>query len=372
MHPFRASIATDAYWRDAAARCASELGADAEGQLGFVYVTTALETNLSDIVADLRQRTAIEHWVGTVGEGVCSSAREDYDGPALAVLATDLRAEQFRVLPGFRGEVTTTLEQTAHWRAEMGGRFGILHCDPRNPATPGMVAELADGLNGGFLVGGLSSSQGSHPQFADALTHGGVSGVLLAESVAVAAGLTQGCTLISGQHVVTDAQGNLIVTLDGRPALDVLKEDVGELLARDIARIAGYIFAALPVKSSDTADYLVRNLVGIDPANGLLAIGDRVQTGDLLCFARRDGQSAREDMLRMLRDLGQRVQGAPVKGALYISCLGRGRHLFGSESEELRLIHDEFGDIPIAGFFANGEISHDRLYGYTGVLTLFL
>ena len=30
------------------------------------------------------------------------------------------------------------------------------------------------------------------------------------------------------------------------------------------------------------------------------------------------------------------------------------------------------GDVPIAGFFCNGEISHNRLYGYTGVLTLFV
>ena len=33
---------------------------------------------------------------------------------------------------------------------------------------------------------------------------------------------------------------------------------------------------------------------------------------------------------------------------------------------------DELGDFPLVGFFANGEISNNRLYGYTGVLTLFL
>jgi small ligand-binding sensory domain FIST len=35
------------------------------------------------------------------------------------------------------------------------------------------------------------------------------------------------------------------------------------------------------------------------------------------------------------------------------------------------MIHEALGDFPLTGFFANGEIHHDTLYGYTGVLTLF-
>lgn len=71
----------------------------------------------------------------------------------------------------------------------------------------------------------------------------------------------------------------------------------------------------------------------------------------------------------MLEDLKQRC--AQPKGGLYISCLARGRNLFGDGSAELRLIQETLGDVPLAGFFANGEICHDRLYGYTGVLSLF-
>jgi small ligand-binding sensory domain FIST len=88
-------------------------------------------------------------------------------------------------------------------------------------------------------------------------------------------------------------------------------------------------------------------------------------------FCRRDGDSAREDMLRMLRDLRKRAR-TPIKGGVYFSCLGRGRNQFGENSEELKLIRDELGEFPLVGFFANGEISHNRLYGYTGVLALFL
>jgi small ligand-binding sensory domain FIST len=65
------------------------------------------------------------------------------------------------------------------------------------------------------------------------------------------------------------------------------------------------------------------------------------------------------------------MSGAP-RGGVYFSCLGRGQHMFGEHSEELRIIQQVLGDFPLVGFFANGEISHNRLYGYTGVLTLFL
>ena len=87
-------------------------------------------------------------------------------------------------------------------------------------------------------------------------------------------------------------------------------------------------------------------------------------------FCRRDAASAVEDMRRMLDSIKQGLYTKP-RGALYFSCLGRGANQFGPDSEELKLIQAALGDLPLAGFFCNGEISHNRLYGYTGVLTLF-
>ena len=72
----------------------------------------------------------------------------------------------------------------------------------------------------------------------------------------------------------------------------------------------------------------------------------------------------------MVENLKGRLPGE-ARGALYHSCLGRGRNLFGTDSEEMQLVQQLLGDVPLAGFYANGEISHNRLYGYTGVLTLF-
>jgi small ligand-binding sensory domain FIST len=166
-------------------------------------------------------------------------------------------------------------------------------------------------------------------------------------------------------------QRNIIITLDDKPALEVMKQDIGELLARDLNRIGGTVFVGLPIGGSDTGDYMVRNLVGLDPGRGLVAIGDLVETGMKMMFCRRDAASAIEDMGRMLTSMKEGLYTKP-RGGVYYSCLGRGASLFGPGSEELKMIEAAFGEFPLVGFFCNGEISHNRLYGYTGVLTLFV
>ncbi len=209
-------------------------------------------------------------------------------------------------------------------------------------------------------------------QIVNRIVSGGVSGVLFNEQVTVLTDHTQGCSPIGPVHRLTEAHRNVAFRLDDRPALEVLKEDVGEVLSRDLSQTAGYIFTALPIPGSDTGDYLVRNLIGIDEENGLVAVGEYLEGQNRLMFCRRDGNSAREDMLRMLERLKSRLGQRRICGGIYVSCLGRGRNQFGAQSEELKLIDTVLGDFPLVGFFANGEIYNGRLYGYTGVLTLFV
>jgi len=288
-------------------------------------------------------------------------------------MLASLPQNSFRILPSGLDAMSEMIAVNHHWIAEHGVHFGIVHGDPRNGHIPQIIESLSAELDPGFLVGGLSSAEDAarQLQIAGEPCHDGLSGVLLSSAVPVITGLTQGCTPLPNKHTITRCERNILVELDGRPALEVFREDIGEVLARDLSRVAGYIFAGLPVPGSDTGDYLVRNLVGIDPQQNLVAIGDYVEEDDTILFCRRDAGTAREDMRRMLRNLRARAPGA-IHGGLYYSCLGRGRHQFGDDSEELRMIRDELGEFPLAGFFANGEISHNRLYGYTGVLTLFV
>jgi len=171
-------------------------------------------------------------------------------------------------------------------------------------------------------------------------------------------------------HRIDEARDNVVMMIDGRPALTVFYEDIGPALAQDPRRLGGVIFAGLPVPGSDTGDYLVRNLMAIDPRQGWIVLGAEVAPGDSILFCRRDPASARVDLDRMLRQLAGRLSGPP-KAGIYVSCIARGAALFGEPGVETGLIRERFGDIPLIGFFANGEISRDRLYGHTGVLTLF-
>jgi small ligand-binding sensory domain FIST len=222
------------------------------------------------------------------------------------------------------------------------------------------------------INGGFSSAPGSYRHIADRLQEYGLSGVLFAAQQPILSSHSQGCTPISEKFDIDEVQQNMVLRLDGRPALEVLQEVVGEVLWRDKSRLGNYIFIGLPADPCHGDDYLVRNLLGVDLEGGAIAAGDLMERHTQLRFCRRDGNAAREDMLAMLQRLKQQLGGRVIRGGLYISCVGRGQRQFGDNSEELKLITAELGDFPLAGFFANGEFYRGRLYSYTGVLTLFL
>lgn len=352
--------------------CLGQIGDLApEANLGFLYATDVLAPELSGMLRLLRQETGITHWVGTLGVGILTTGREYYDGPAVAVMIADFPPDALRMIPTQKTGIDQFITEAQGWYLEHPAHFGIVHGDPTSPMTPALIERLTETVPGAFLVGGLTSSQSEENlQIAGEVTSGGISGVLFSSAVPVAVSHTQGCSPIGPKHVITYGEHNVIAELDHRPALEVLKEDIGDVLARDLSRIGGYIFAGLPIAGSDTDDYLVRNLIGLDTTQGLIAIGERVTEGHSLMFCQRDGNTARADMLRMLAGIKRRLPAQP-RGAVYYSCLGRGRYQFGEDSEELKIIRDELGDIPLVGFFANGEVFHNRVYGYTGVLAVF-
>jgi small ligand-binding sensory domain FIST len=371
---FKASCATGSDWQAVARNCLQGVGTEpSNANFGFLYITDSLAPYLQTLLDEFRQQTGIKDWIGTVGAGICCSGREIYDEPAAAIMLATLPENSYRLFPSGINNLSDMLMENRAWINEHAVHFGVVHGDPRNSHIGQIIDSLSTELDPGFLVGGLTSASDDSfmQQIAGDICEDGLSGVLLSAEIPVISGLTQGCTPLANKHTITRAEGNILAELDGRPALDVFKEDIGEVLAKDLSGVAGYIFAGLPVAGSDTGDYLVRNLMGIDPDEKLLAIGDNLENDAPIIFCRRDRVTAREDMLRMLGDLGKRSKGQ-IKGGLYYTCMGRGRHQFGEDSEELKMIRDQLGDFPLVGFFANGEISHNRLYGYTGVLTLFL
>ena len=368
MAQFKHAHARGKDWREAAQSVVAQLEG-VSGTLGFLYATDVIAPQLADVLSMCRKTTGIAHWVGTVGLGVCATGEEYLDEPAIVAMVGDFEAGAFKVFSGITSE-----DDVRKLELKCGGSqaaFAIVHADPTSAQISELIPQLADKVESGFLLGGLTSSRQQNLQIADHVLDGGISGVAFADTVTIATRLTQGCTPVGPKHKVTSCQRNIMVTLDGRPALEVFLEDIGETTGSDVERIGGHVFVGIAIPGSDTGDYIVRNLVGIDPTNKLVAIGEIVQAGASVMFCRRDANTAQEDMTRMLDSIKQGLY-APPRGAVYYSCLGRGASLFGPNSEELRMIRSALGDFPLVGFFCNGEISHNRLYGYTGVLTLFV
>lgn len=364
--PFRVAHAPGETWQAAIDAALAALQPEPDSNIGFIYVADRFGGDFPAMLERLSVRTGLDTWIGATGIGICASGGEYFDQPAVALMTGRLPEGSFRSFD----TASQSLQAIADNAPGRGPRLAVLHCDPRNGKLFEQIPALAEATDA-FVVGGLVSSRGGHGQAAGRATEGAMSGLLLSAEVAVATGLSQGCTPIGPPRIVTKAEGNVAIEIDGRPALEVFKQDIGEILARDLRRVAGYIFAALPVTGDDRGDYLVRNLMGIDQARGLVAIGDRLSSGQRIMFCRRDRQSAVEDLDRMTADLKRRVNASP-RAALYFSCLARGPNMFGPDAAEVRLIEKQLGPVPLIGFFCNGEISNSRLYTYTGVLALIL
>ena len=357
-----------------AAQCVAALPIVDGATLGILYTTEPAAAALPEITRALAAHTGIHSWVGGVGLGVCSAASEIFDEPAAVVMTAALPPQDFRIFAATGDPGADLPRSHAGWIEGAQPALALVHADPRCPDVQRAAVETA-AASGAYLVGGLVSHRCPNPLLAqtgsdDGLGGNGVAGLMLAPGVSVATALTQGCMPIGPVRRIDEARDNVVMVIDGRPALAVFSEDIGPELTQDLRRVGGLIFAGLPVTGSDTGDYLVRNLVAIDAGRGWLVLGAEVAAGDRIVFCRRDPESAKRDMSRMVRQLSGRLSGPP-KAGVYVSCVARGAALFGAPGVETGLIRETLGDFPLIGFFANGEISRDRLYGHTGVLTLF-
>jgi small ligand-binding sensory domain FIST len=362
-----------------AAHLIAQLPAQSEATLGVLYLSEPAAQAMPLVLNELAAATGIAAWVGGVGLGVCADHGESYEQPAAAVLTATLPADKFRLFAATGDPGSDLPRHHAQWIESTQPTLALVHGDPRCPDILRATVDTA-GASGAFLVGGLMSHRCAEPlvageigngrRAADVLGGAGIAGLLLAPEVAVATGLTQGCSPIGPVRRIDEARDNIIMAIDGRPALAVFNEDIGPELAQDPRRLGSIIFVGLPVAGSDTGDYLVRNLMAIDPRQGWIVLGAEVSPGDPILFCRRDPDSAKKDLGRMLNQLKGRLPGPP-KAGIYVSCIARGAALFGEPGVESGLIREVLGDFPLIGFFANGEISRDRLYGHTGVLTLF-
>lgn len=357
--------------------------------LGWFYVTDHYAKQGAAILAELQQRVPGVAWVGAVGVGVASSGVEYIDEPALVLMLSTLPRQHFRVFSGQRALPAPSAAFTAH--------TALVHADGQTPDLGELLVELSERTATGYLFGGLASSRMTSWHVADTVFSGGLSGVAFDAQIDVVSRVTQGCQPIGPARVVTESESNVVISLDGEPALDCLLRDLGfqggpadelpqrELLPRLRTTLVGMTNAGadpLARPGQFGVDTRVRHLVGLDQHRRGLAVAEQVDNGMRLAFCTRNPQAARLDLMRIATEIREEIEGdgdvgphaAPARriaGALYVSCAGRGGGHFGAPHAELRLVRQALGDVPLVGFFAGGEIARQHVYGYTGVLTVF-
>ena len=387
--------ATHPDWRMSASLClaqierASRVGAGAAATLGFLYLTDHHAGEAAEILAFLRERTGVTHWTGAIGVGIAAGMAEYIDEPAMALMLADFAPDDFQVFSGATrppGRLARTPDgRRAAWTA-------LVHADAATPDLPDLIQDMRGKLAGAAVFGGVSSSRHPQTMIADSVLSGGLSGVVLSENITVASRVSQSCQPIGPVHRITESAGHRLNRLDGAPALDVLMHDMGMPadagLRPGASASAGQIPAAVQMLQGTFVgmgtgdafmhgDYQVRPLIGIDPHEGALAVGTDLEAADHVVFCRRDRASAQADLSRACTALREHIESEhggmdKVRGALYISCLGRTGTLFGGPSAEMQLVQQQLGDLPLIGLYANGEIFKDRLYWYAGVLAVFL
>jgi small ligand-binding sensory domain FIST len=390
MNRFLHAHATHPNWRMGLGLVAAQIEAQrgtpgfvTETTLGWLYLTDHLAGDAEALFAAVRDRWPGMHWVGAVGVGIAGNGVEYIDEPAIAVMMSNLSREDFRVFSGAQ-----PLTQGSDRLLRFDASTALVHADPNTPDLPDLIAEMSDRTATGYLFGGLASSRGATVQIADGVFRGGLSGVAFSHRVALLSRVTQGCQPVGPMRRITASDRNVITALDGSPALDCLLQDLDAAESDPRAALAKLqrVLVGLSAAGEDLlarpgqfgADTVVRHLVGFDPQRRGVAVADQVGEGMRAAFCTRDTEAARRDLVRICSEIREELEpespprGAQVAGALYVSCSGRGGPHFGGPSAELRIVQQALCDVPLVGFFAAGEIARHHLFGYTGVLTVFM
>ncbi|MBT8438987.1 MAG: hypothetical protein KJO91_04610 [Gammaproteobacteria bacterium] len=179
---------------------------------GFIYATDAMSAVFPELLKQCKQATNIKHWVGSIGLGVITAGREMYDLPAASIMLANFDDDEFTMVPSISKQ--SEIQSRLQWPHKFATNFGVIHSDPLNPQTQGLIEAIQKQLDNGFIVGGLTSSRGNHYQVSDEVMIGGISGALFSENISVVTNLSQGCSPVGEKHTITKAQENAAFLLD--------------------------------------------------------------------------------------------------------------------------------------------------------------
>ena len=345
----------------------------------IAFVSSHHAGGYATLPALLRRRLPARLLLGCSAGGVIGGGHEVEQAPGLSVTAAWLPGVE---LTPFRLESGDPLDlrPLAPGDPALAPCFLVL-ADPFSFDPEPLVRALDRAFDGSRTIGGLASGSRQPGENAlylgDAVHRDGLVGIALRGNVAMDTIVAQGCRPIGEPMFVTRGERNLLQELDGHRAGAVLQRLYEQSDARDQELFRGSLFVGIVMRERQQeyrqGDFLIRNVLGLEPKSGALAIGALMREGMVVQFHLRDAATSAADLDELL---GQHRAAAPApSGSLLFSCLGRGVHLYGRPDHDTDLFRRHLGDVPLGGFFCNGEIGPVQgttfLHGYTSAFGLF-
>ena len=378
-----------AHWPDVAEGAnIRELAAKLAGPptLGLVFLAPKLFGQAKEILETIQIEAKVPTLIGCSGASLIAADKEIEKQPGIALGLYSLPGAKLDVLhitqeqveeatgPGY-WQMETGIEQTNGWLA-FGDPFSF-NCEAWlnlwNEAYPGCPTL-------GGLASGDFSDQTTQLYWNNQVFENGALVMSVGGEVELASVISQGCTPIGETWTITRAERNFIHEIGNRPAYEVLTQMVNQLPEAEKRTLRGNLFIGLVIneylEEYHRGDFLIRNLIGVDPTTGILAVGALPRVGQTVQFQRRDAAAGTEDIEALLQHATKRLGGKPIYGACLCSCNGRGQGMFGRPHHDAGHVQRALGPLGLAGFFCNGEIGpvgeKNFVHGYTASLALFV
>ena len=368
------------------------LSADLDGHtpdLVCAFATHHHGPKLEDLGPRLARATGSPIVFGCTAENVIGRGREVEGEPGLSVWAaslpnTDVRYFEISAAQKKEGELELSgLPPIGeHERSSV-----LLTADPYTFPIDPFLHDFNERFPGVPVMGGMASGTMGPGQTlfftADGVRESGCVGVVLEGAIQLCPVVSQGCRPVGKPWVITDCEDNQIHKLGGRPALEVLMETWNQLSEADQKLMQQAPFLGLAIDPTrahfQRGDFLVRLIMNLRQRDRTIAVADFVRRGQTVQLLVRDAESAGEDLRFLLgtQGGGTLAQTDPHSaGALIFSCNGRGSRMFKTPDHDTNCIRDGLSmDVPVAGFFAAGEIGpvggRNFLHGFTASVALF-
>ena len=353
--------------------------------VAFLFVSAQHADRVGALSHAIRSALGPETFVGCTGEGIIAKSQECESGAAATLFAAHLPRV---VIHPLRLSFSNGQDQFSlqDWPesdfAGDGNPVMMLFADPFSTPMQDVLAVIEERYPGARALGGLAGGGqdlGENRLFLDDQIYSdGLVGLALSGNISVRMVISQGCRPIGDRFIVTKAEHNVIQELGGVPALHCLQTVFGQLSTNERAQAQRALHIGIAMDEQRAqftrGDFLIRNLIGADQQTGAIVIGDVVQEGQTVQFQVRDAQSADQDLHALLASTHATESSIP-RGALLFSCCGRGKGLFGVPHHDAVAVQQQLGDIPLAGFFAQGEVGpvggRNFLHGYTASVAIF-